>query len=109
MNLSELHRKLIAAAKTTQPDDRVPYAFEKRIMAHLAARKPLDMWTLWGHGFSKAAVFCVAFMLVMAAGSYFAPSPSSSTTASGNTVSLSQDVEQTLFAAVDNNADPETW
>jgi hypothetical protein len=106
MNLSELHRKLIAAARTTPPDERVPYAFEKRIMAHLAGRKPLDVWTFWGHAFSRAAVFCVAFMLVMAAGSYFVPSP---TTTSGNTETLSQDVEQTLFAAVDNNADSETW
>ena len=38
MNLAELERKLIAAARANPPSDRVPYAFEKRIMARLAAR-----------------------------------------------------------------------
>jgi hypothetical protein len=105
MNLAELHRKLIAAARGDTPEDRVPYAFEKRIIARLAGQKAPDAWTLWGRAFSRAAVYCVAFMLVLAAGSYFAPSPSS-----GNPDSLSQDVEQTLFAAVDNNnGDQETW
>jgi hypothetical protein len=105
MNLAELHRKLIAAARANAPEDRVPYAFEKRIMARLAGRTAPDGWTVWGRALSRAAVYCVAFMLVLAAGSYFAPSPSS-----GSSDSLSQDVEQTLFAAVDNNnADQETW
>ena len=36
MNLAELERKLIAAARANPPSDRVPYAFEKRIMARLA-------------------------------------------------------------------------
>ena len=40
MNLAELERKLIAAARANPPSDRVPYAFEKRIMARLAARSP---------------------------------------------------------------------
>lgn len=105
MNLAELHRKLIAAARANAPEDRMPYAFEKRIMARLAGQKAPDVWALWSHAMSRAAVYCVAFMLLLAAGSYFAPSPGSS-----NSESLSQDVEQTLFAAVDNNnADQETW
>jgi hypothetical protein len=104
MNLSELHRKLIAAARTAPADEHVPYAFEKRIMARLAGHAPLDPWLLWGRAFSHAAALCVAFMLVMAAGSYFVPS-----TSGNSSETLSQDVEQTLFAAVDNNADQEAW
>jgi anti-sigma factor RsiW len=104
MNLAELHRKLIAAARANAPEDRVPYAFEKRIMARLAGQTAPDALTLWGHAFSRAAVYCVIFMLMLAAGSYFAPAP-----VPGNTETLSQDVEQTLFAAVDNNADQESW
>lgn len=107
MDLLKLHRKLITAARNTSQDDRVPYAFEKRIMAHLAGHKPLDAWQLWGHAFSKAAVFCVAFMLMISAGSYFAPKAPATT--SSNTVSLTQAIDQTLFAAVDNTADSETW
>jgi hypothetical protein len=96
MNLPELHRKLIAAARAGPPDDRVPYSFEKRIMARLAGRQPMDAWGLWGHALSRAAVFCVAFMLLITAGSLFLPS--------ANQVPLSQDVEQTLLASVDSNS-----
>ncbi|SRR5579883_1334225 len=106
MNLAELHRKLIAAARANAPEERVPYAFEKRIMARLAGQKAPDGWTLWGRAFSRAAACCVVFMLALAAGSYFMPAPPPA----GGTETLSQDVEQTLFAAVDNNnADSETW
>jgi len=97
MNLNELHGKLIAAARATPPDERVPYTFEKRIMARLAGKTPLDAWDLWGQAFSRAAVFCVGFMLLLSAGSFFLPGANSSS------LSLSQDVEQTLMAAVDNN------
>ena len=38
MNLAELQKKLIAAARANPPGDGVPYAFEKRVMALLAAR-----------------------------------------------------------------------
>ena len=47
MNLAELERKLIAAARANPPSDRVPYAFEKRIMARLAAWPVADSWALW--------------------------------------------------------------
>jgi hypothetical protein len=100
MNLTELHGKLIAAARATPPDERVPYTFEKRIMARLAGKTPLDAWELWGRALSRAAAFCVVFMLVLSAGSFFLPP------AAPTDPSLSQDLEQTLFAAVDNgNAD----
>jgi len=99
MNLAELHRKLIAAARATPPDDRVPYAFEKRIMARLTGRSPLDAAALWGRALLRAAVLCLAFMVFLALGSLFLPSNNPDTL-------LSQDVEQTLFAAVDNPNDP---
>jgi hypothetical protein len=102
MNLNELQRKLIAAARATQPEDRVPYAFEKRIMARLEGQTALDSWGLWGRALSRAAICSVAFVILLAASTYFVPS-------SGTTdkVQLSQDVDQTLFAAVavDNTAD----
>ena len=51
MNLFELKKKLLAAARRNPPSDRVPYAFEKRIMAHLAAQPLLDAWAFWVRGF----------------------------------------------------------
>jgi hypothetical protein len=97
MNESPLHRKLIAAARATPPDERVPYAFEKRIMAQLAGQTAPDSWSLWSRGLSRAAIYCVIFMLILSASSLLVPA--------ANQESLSQAVDQTLFAAVDNNND----
>ena len=60
MNLVELQKKLIAAARTEVLDDRVPYAFEKRVSALLASRVAPQNLDLWVHGLWRAAVSCVA-------------------------------------------------
>jgi hypothetical protein len=99
MNLSELHRKLISAARTNPPGDSVPYTFEKRILARLTGRPAVDSWGLWAHGLSRAAALCVVAALLLAGWSSFMTGSSPET--------LSQDVQTTLFAAVDNTtADP---
>jgi len=95
MNLAELHRKLIAAGRLQKPDDRVPYAFEKRIMALIAERKTVDKWVFWTRGLWRAAASCVAVAVVCGAVSLFAPS------ATDNSNDLSQDFENTLLASVD--------
>lgn len=97
MDQSELRKKLIAAARTIPADDRVPFAFEKRIMARLAGKSPVDVWGLWGAALTRSALCCVLFALLLSAGSFFLPSTSSD--------SIPQDLEQTIFAAVDSNAD----
>jgi hypothetical protein len=56
----------MAAARNHPPSDRVPYAFEKRIMARLTAA-PLDLWGLWSQMLWRAAVSCVAIMLCCSA------------------------------------------
>ena len=58
MNLAELERKLIAAARANPPGDQVPYAFEKRILAHLATRPVADGWELWARALWRAAALC---------------------------------------------------
>jgi hypothetical protein len=97
MNLAELERKLIAAARANPPSDRVPYAFEKRIMARLAVRPAVDHCTLWAHALWRAATPCVVVMLLLSAWSFFDPQTGSSAT------DLSQQLEQTLLAAVDQD------
>jgi hypothetical protein len=104
MNLAQLERKLIAAARTHPPSDQVPYAFEKRILARLAARPVLDGWELWARALWRAAAPCVAIMLLLSAWSLFGPQSS----APAN--DLSQDLEQTLLAAVDQDQPADsTW
>lgn len=60
--MNELHRKLIAAARRTAPDERVPYAFEKRVMARLVPGARVDTLAMWSHALWRAAISCLAIM-----------------------------------------------
>ena len=95
MNIAQLQQKLIAAARKQNPDDRVPYAFEKRIMTLVAERVAVSGPVLWARGLWRAAVSCVALAVVCGAVSFFTPS------ATDNNNDLSQDFENTLLASVD--------
>ena len=97
MNLAELERKLIAAARANPPSERVPYAFEKRIMARLAARPVPDNWALWARALWRAVAPCVAIMLLLGAWSFVASQGSPPAN------DLSQELERTLLAAVDQD------
>ncbi|MGH7953335.1 MAG: hypothetical protein ACREFE_15675 [Limisphaerales bacterium] len=98
MKLIELQKKLIAAARANAPDERVPYAFEKRVTALLASRaaKNLD---LWARGLWRAAISCVAISLLFGAWTFFYPTTTSATTSDD----LSQTFENTLLASVDQS------
>jgi len=98
MNLAELQKKLIAAARAHPPGDGVPYAFEKRVMALLAARTAGGNLVLWVRGLWRAAVSCLAIALMLGVWAFFNPA-----TGAG-TGDLSQNFESTLLAAVDQNA-----
>lgn len=95
MNLSELQKKLIAAAKTEVLDDCVPYAFEKRVTALLQSRVAPQNLDLWVHGLWRAAVSCVAVAMLCGAWALFTPATS------GSSDDLSQNFENTLLASVD--------
>jgi hypothetical protein len=90
-------RKLIQAARAVPPDARVPYAFEKRIMARLEGLKPQDSWALWGQALWRGAVFCLTLAVLLVVGSMLLPAR--------NTDTLTQAVQSTVFAAVDNTTD----
>ncbi len=100
MNLAELERKLMAAARSTSVNDGVPYAFEKRIMAHLTAQPVSDHWALWGRALWRGAAPCVAIVMFLSVWTYLTPDSSDAT-------SLEQDFENTMLAAVDENG--ESW
>jgi anti-sigma-K factor RskA len=95
MNPVELQKKLTAAARRQKPDDRVPYAFEKRIMALIEARALADRWAGWVSGLWRAAVVGVVVAAAVVAVSYFTPSPRD------GGVDLSQDFENTLLASAE--------
>jgi anti-sigma-K factor RskA len=96
MKIDELQKKLTAAARMQAPDDRVPYAFEKRIVALVKARGAVDRWAFWAQGLWRAAVMCVAVAAVVSAVSYFVLSP-----APDSAGDLSQEFENTLLASAD--------
>jgi len=95
MNLTELQKKLIAAGRLKAPDESVPYAFEKRITALIAARAGGDQWLFWARGLWRAAASCVAVAVVIGAISLFLPGTPD------NSNDLSQDFENTLLASAD--------
>jgi anti-sigma-K factor RskA len=95
MNIAGLQQKLTATARRQASDDRVPYAFEKRIMALIASRVADSGRVLWTRGLWRAAVFCLALAAVCGAVSFFTPATSE------NTNDLSQEFENTLLASVD--------
>ena len=94
MNIAELQKKLLAAARANPPGDHVPYAFEKRVTALLAARTAADPLALWVRGLWRAAVSCAAIALLLGAWAFFNPA------ASSKTADLSQNFETTLLASV---------
>jgi len=110
MNLEQLQRKLLAAARANPPGDHVPYAFEKRILARLASVKPMDSWALWSHALWRAAAPCVAMALLLGVFHVVAPeagSVDSGAVTGATNYDLPQDFAQTLLAAV--NETEEVW
>ena len=104
MNLQELQSKLLAAARKNIPSDQVPYAFEKRIMANLT--KPVaDLWDLWGRALWRAAAACVIAMALLGGWSV--------QTTSTEKPDLSQEFENTVYAALDEQPvlaiNEDTW
>ena len=60
--------EMLAKTREMPADDRVPYAFEKRIMAHIkeAPAAAANPWELWGHSLWRAVVPCLAVMVLVA-------------------------------------------
>ena len=104
MNLFELHKKLIATARGNPPNARVPLAFEKRIIA-LLPQQAVDGWAQWAAALWRAAVPCIAIMLLLGAWSFLGGYP-----ATGSS-DLSQDIDNTILAAADQDQQPSdsTW
>lgn len=101
MNIRNIQNNLILAAKSNPPSDRVPYAFEKRIMQRIGSLPKVDVWSLWGQGLWRAVAPCFAIMVLIFAWSTFVqkPSPAPELVAS--------DFESTVLAPLDGMKD--TW
>ena len=90
MRIDELQNRILAMARAWPVSDAVPYAFEKRIMAALAAAQPLDVWAFWSRLLWRAAAPCVGIMLVLSAWTMISHSANSTTT-------LAADLDRTVW------------
>src|SRR5579862_5210806 len=98
MKLVDLEKKLIAVARATPVDDRVPPSFEKRIMALIKAGPVHDLWAVWAKGLWYAAAPCVAIMLLFSAWAFYQAKQNQTPS-----IDLAQQLDSTLLAAVDQN------
>ena len=95
-----LEAKLLAVARQHVPSERVPYAFEKRIMARLAGLPQVDPWTYWERMLWRAVAPCLAIMALLSLCAFF----SSNYAVSDNPA---DDFETTVLAGI--NQIGETW
>ena len=101
MKLVDLEKKLIAVARANPPSDRVPLAFEKRIMAVILGKPAHDIWAAWAKVLWYAAAPCVAIMLVFSGWALVESHKNNQPP----TVDLAQQLDNTLLAAVDQGND----
>ena len=100
MNLDNLQTKLIAAARAAQPNEQVPYTFEKRVMARLTESVRVDLLGAWSAALWRAAIGCVAVAVLSGALAMW----NSHHSTEGD---LSQEFEMAVFAGA-SSAD-EVW
>lgn len=108
MELESLRQKLLAAARAQPPADRVPYAFEKRILARLAQAAVPDLPALWARALWRAAAPCVALTVLLGVWSFVGVPNNSGPSGLTDGDDFAQHFEQTLLAAVEEPAE-ESW
>ena len=95
MDLSRLQDKLMAAARSNPPSAAVPFAFEERVLACVAAEPRTDACAQWSRALWWAVAPCAGLMLLLGAWTFLVPGESSPG------ADLSQQFESTVLVAVD--------
>jgi hypothetical protein len=95
MKSEALLSRLLAAARLHPPDESVPYAFEKRIMARLSRPLGVEASAWWNRLLWRAAVPCVGLMFMASVWTFMA---SNGTAANEE---LAAELESAVFAPVD--------
>ena len=108
MNSDSLQKKLLAAARAHPPSDRVPYAFEKRVMARLREQPAFDVAALWTRILWKAAAPCVVITLLIGSWAALEPSVGHAPEAALEGQELPQQFEQVMLADIGETAE-EAW
>ena len=90
--------QIVRVARYLFEDSRVPYAFEKRVMAAIRLSPLPDMWSIWLPTMRKAAACGVGILLLTLAYVRYAGTHSPDL--------LAGDLERTVLASVTSE---ETW
>ena len=91
MKLDDLQATLLQAARRDVPSDRVPLAFERRVMARLTERMRRDPLAEWTAAFWRAALSGLAVAVIAGAVNLATPVPA-----------FDDPEEAELFAAAEN-------
>src|ERR1043166_806938 len=95
MNVVDLEKMLLKAARLERPSDKVPYTFEKRVMALLQPLPTPDRLSLWAAALWRAAVPCLVLMLLLSVWSFVPRTNASPST------NLPQEMDNAVLAAID--------
>ena len=94
-------QSIFGMARAMPPDDRVPFAFEKRIMARIREAAS-DPWAAWSGLMWRAALACVIVSLGVGLLSTTSQEPRSSEL-------VASDLEEVVFAPLHASAEGELW
>ena len=109
--IEDILERLLAKTREIPANDRVPYAFEKRIMAHIkeAPTTLADAWSAWAQSLWKAVVPCLAVLVMVAVWMKAPADGSGATTPQGNAAPAvanfeapgEEDLESIVMLAID--------
>ena len=92
VNLEQLRKTLLGTARKHAPNDAVPYAFERGVMARLQTANRSNNWMLWGPALWRAAAACVIITTLCSVWSFW-PAVGTETAT----------LESTVFAAAEES------
>jgi hypothetical protein len=109
--IGDILERLLAETREIPANDRVPYAFEKRIMAHIkeAPAAVADVWLAWSQSLWKAVVPCLAVLVMVVVWMKAPADGSGATTPQGNAAPAvanfeapgEEDLESIVMLAID--------
>ncbi|MBC8324814.1 MAG: hypothetical protein H8E27_04230 [Verrucomicrobia subdivision 3 bacterium] len=113
----DILERLLTETRGIPANDRVPYAFEKRIMAHIkeAPVALADAWSVWAQSLWKAVVPCLAVLVMVAVWMKAPTDGSGATTPQGNAAPAianfeapgEEDLESIVMLAIDPDSNGE--
>ena len=113
IKIEDILERLLTQTREIPANDRVPYAFEKRIMAHIkeAPAAVADVWLAWSQSLWKAVVPCLAVLVMVAVWMNAPTDGTGATTPQGNAVPVvanfeaptDEDLESIVMLAIDPN------